>query len=67
MLEILLKLPPGITNPKDNIVVRLGTIAFMLTTREINAAWNETKKKPQGFIPINMSWMGGMFFILMME
>ncbi|MBC2694124.1 MAG: hypothetical protein HF982_02365 [Desulfobacteraceae bacterium] len=51
MLEILLKLPPGITNPKDNIVLRLGTIAFMLTTREINAAWNETKKKAARLYP----------------
>lgn len=51
MLEILLKLPLGITNPKDNIVVRLGTIAFMLTTREINAAWNETKKKAARVYP----------------
>ena len=55
MLDILLEFPSGTKNLKDNIVARLGTIGFMSTTRDINAAWNETKKKaaqsyPEKFI-----------------
>ncbi|MCK4488565.1 MAG: hypothetical protein KAU38_17620 [Desulfobacterales bacterium] len=45
MLEVLLELPNGTENLRDNIVLRLGLIGQMSTTRDINAAWNETKKK----------------------
>jgi len=45
MLEILLKFPEGSTNLKENVVMQLGLVGQMLTTRDINAAWNEAKKK----------------------
>jgi len=48
-------LPSGTKNLKEHIVARLGAIGFMSTTRDIHAAWNETKKKaatryPEKFI-----------------
>ncbi len=45
MLDILLEFPSGAKNLKDNVTLRLGIIGQMSTTRDINAAWNETKKK----------------------
>ncbi|MFH1624426.1 MAG: hypothetical protein ABID54_04635 [Pseudomonadota bacterium] len=45
MLETLLTIPVGSKNLKDNIVLRLGLIGQMSSTRDINAAWDETKKK----------------------
>lgn len=45
MLERLLDLPEGAKNLKDNVAIRLGMIGQFSTSREINAAWNETKKK----------------------
>jgi hypothetical protein len=45
MLERLLELPNGAKNLKDNIVLRLGMIGQLSSSREINAAWNETKNK----------------------
>ncbi|GAB6910199.1 hypothetical protein JCM12296A_60640 [Desulfosarcina cetonica] len=45
MLEILLDLPAGTKSLKDNVALRLGMVGQLSTTREINAAWNETKKK----------------------
>ena len=45
MLEILLKIPSGTKNLKENIIFQLGLVGRMSTTRDINAAWNETKKK----------------------
>lgn len=45
MLERLLELPFGATHLKDNVTLRLGMIGQFSTSREINAAWNETKKK----------------------
>jgi len=45
MLEILLELPFGQKHLKENVVLRLGLIGQVSTTRDINAAWNETKKK----------------------
>ncbi len=45
MLDILLDFPSGAKNLKDNVTLRLGIIGQMSTTRDINAAWNETKKK----------------------
>ncbi len=45
MLEKLLELSKGTTHLKENITFRLGIIGQMSTSREIAAAWNETKKK----------------------
>lgn len=45
MLERLLELPNGVKNLKDNIVLRLGMVGQLSSSREINAAWNETKNK----------------------
>lgn len=51
MLDILLEFPSGATNLKDNVTLRLGMIGQMSTTRDINAAWNETKKKAAKLYP----------------
>ena len=45
MLEILLQLPEGSTNLKETIVGHLGLLGQMSPTRDINAAWNDTKKR----------------------
>jgi hypothetical protein len=45
MLERLLDLPGGTKNLKDNVALHLGMVGQLSTTREINSAWNETKKK----------------------
>jgi len=45
MLERLLELPDGATHLKDNVTLGLGMVGQLSTSREINAAWNETKKK----------------------
>ncbi len=45
MLESLLDLPSGTKNLKDAIIFQMGFIGQMSTSRDINAAWNETKKK----------------------
>ncbi|MBN1932886.1 MAG: hypothetical protein JW786_14885 [Desulfobacterales bacterium] len=45
MLERLLDLPKGAKNLKENVTLRLGMVGQLSTSREINAAWNETKKK----------------------
>ena len=45
MLEILLKLPTGTKNLKNVVSANLGMISMMSTSRDINAAWTETKKK----------------------
>lgn len=55
MLEKLLNLSYGTKSLKDNVTFRLGMIGRVSTSREINAAWNETKKKaatqhPEKFI-----------------
>ncbi len=51
MLERLLELPNGAKNLKDNIVLRLGMIGQLSSSREINAAWNETKIKAAKLYP----------------
>ena len=43
MLDILLQLPSGMKNIKDNITFRLGLIGQMSSARDIRAAWDETK------------------------
>ena len=55
MLDILLEFPSGAKNLKDNVTLRLGMVGQLSTARDINAAWNETKKKaarlnPEKFI-----------------
>ena len=51
MLDVLLELPFGAKNLKDNVTLRLGFIGQMSTSRDINAAWNETKKKAAKLYP----------------
>ncbi len=51
MLEILLQFPSGTKNLKQNITFRLGMVGQMSTSRDINAAWNETKKKAANLYP----------------
>jgi hypothetical protein len=51
MLDILLEFPSGAKNLKDNVTVRLGMVGQMSTARDINAAWNETKKKAAKLYP----------------
>ncbi len=55
MLEILVQLPTGTTHLKETVVAKLGFLGHMSATRDINAAWNEAKKKaakeyPEKFI-----------------
>ena len=45
MLEILLQLPVGTRNLKETIIGHLGLLGQMSATRDLNAAWNETKRK----------------------
>jgi hypothetical protein len=45
MLDVLLQLPTGSTNLKETIVANLGLFGQMAATRDINEAWNQTKKK----------------------
>jgi len=45
MLEILIQLPVGTKDIKETIVGHLGLLGQMSATRDINAAWNDTKKK----------------------
>jgi len=45
MLEILPQLPDGASRLKDTVVAHLGMLGQMTPTRELNAAWNEAKKK----------------------
>jgi hypothetical protein len=51
MLDILLGFPSGAKNLKDNVTLRLGMVGQMSTARDINAAWNETKKKAAKLYP----------------
>ena len=45
MLEILIQLPTGTTHLKEKVVANLGILGKMSSARDINAAWNEAKKK----------------------
>jgi len=51
MLEILLQLPVGTKNLKNNIVYNMGLTGQMSTTRDINGAWTQTKKKAAKLYP----------------
>lgn len=45
MLERLIALPTGVKNLKENVTLHLGMVGQLSTSRDISAAWNETKKK----------------------
>lgn len=45
MIEILRQLPVGTSRLKDTVVAHLGMLGQMTPTRELNAAWNEAKRK----------------------
>ena len=51
MLEILSEFPSGTKNLKKNITLQLGMIGQMSSNRDIDAAWNETKKKAANLYP----------------
>ncbi|MBM9537533.1 hypothetical protein [Desulfobulbus alkaliphilus] len=51
MLDVLLQLPMGSSNLKQTIVARLGLIGQMATTRDLNEAWTQTKKKAAKLYP----------------
>ncbi|MFO7601149.1 MAG: hypothetical protein R6X27_15285 [Candidatus Desulfacyla sp.] len=51
MVEILSQLPNGTTNLKDVVVAHLGLLGQMSPSRDINAAWNEAKKKVANQFP----------------
>ena len=44
MLDILVELPPGSAKLKDQVVARLELVGRMSATRDLNDAWNQTKK-----------------------
>ena len=45
MLGRLEDLPAGTDRIKDRVIYALGNIAIMSTKRDLDAAWNDTKKK----------------------
>jgi hypothetical protein len=51
MLEVLSEFPSGTINLKENVTLRLGMVGQMSTTRDINAAWSEAKKKAANLYP----------------
>lgn len=51
MLEVLLQLPVGSGNLKERVVARLGLLGQMAATRDINDAWNQTKKRAAKLYP----------------
>ncbi|MBI5441288.1 MAG: hypothetical protein HY900_08775 [Deltaproteobacteria bacterium] len=67
MLAILLQLPTGSADLKETIIRNLGMLGQMAPTRDLDQAWNQTKKKaaklyPDKFIlgPRNiLSWNDG--------
>lgn len=72
MLTILLQLPTGSADLKDTIIHNLGMLGQMAPIRDLDQAWNQTKKKaaklyPDKFIlgPRNiLSWNEGTTRIL---
>ena len=51
MLERLIELPDGAKRLKDNVTLRLGMVAQLSTSREINAAWDEAKQRAAKLYP----------------
>ena len=72
MLEILVQLPVGTVDLKETIVAHLGLLGQMSAMRDINAAWNDTKKKavreyPDKFLLDDrgvLHWNDGSFKVL---
>jgi hypothetical protein len=72
MLDILLQLTPGTKSLKENIIMRLGLIGQMSATRDINAAWDETKRSAARLYPDKfildkrnvLQWNDGSFRVL---
>ena len=44
MLDILVEIPTGSSKLKEHVVARLEFVGSMSATRDINDAWNQTKK-----------------------
>ena len=53
MLEILRQLPVGTSRLKDTVAAHLGMLGQMTPTRDLNAAWNEAKRKAANFKKAN--------------
>ena len=51
MLDILLQLPAETTNLKETIIQHLGMLGQMASTRDIDQAWNQTKKQAANLHP----------------
>ncbi len=51
MLDVLLQLPVGSMNLKETVVRHLGLLGQMTPVRDINQAWNQTKKKAAQLYP----------------
>jgi hypothetical protein len=51
MLDVLLQLPAGSMNLKETVVRHLGLLGQMTPVRDINQAWNQTKKKAAQLYP----------------
>lgn len=51
MLEVLLQIPAGTTSLKEIIVGHLGLLGQMSSTRDIDQAWDQTKKKAAKLYP----------------
>ena len=51
MLDVLLQLPAGFDEPEETVVRHLGLLGQMTPVRDINQAWNQTKKKAAQLYP----------------
>lgn len=51
MLEILLQFPAGTANLKETIIDNMGLLGYMSASRDVNEAWNQTKKKAAKLYP----------------
>ncbi len=51
MLDILLQLPTGTKNLKENITSQLSFVGLLSANRDINAAWDETKSRAAKLYP----------------
>jgi hypothetical protein len=51
MLEILVQLPTGSTNLKEVVVRHIGLLGQMAPSRDIDDAWDQTKKKAVNLHP----------------
>ena len=51
MLDVLMQLPTGTMHLKETIVRHLGLLGQMCPTRDIDQAWNQTKRKTAWLYP----------------